>query len=576
MKKMAALCLFLLMTVSVVFGGGAPEAEESAAEGRVGEGYLHKYDPPITLSGNRVARADVDYVKNPYVEWAGESLGINYELKWLAPDVDTDRQKLTLAMASNDLPDIISVEAGDMFSRMVKSGVVRPLDDLIEEYGSPLTKALIDVYQNALDDNFFSLFTVDGKIYAFPEASDIFAANWKTLWMRGDILSELGLAVPETVQDFEHVLDAYKKARPEGVGYVCNMTTDLASSNGMAPVMEAHGAFPKKWITGANGDLVYGSVQPEVKEALETLNRWYKRGYFDREYFIKDDSKNREAMIAGNGLSIYGNWWYVLWPFPDMWTNVPAADMVPVLPLKGPGGRQFIMHDVKNGYFNSGRAISSSCEHPEALVYLLNEELDSHFRFSRELREQMAAAGYEFKYPHEEWTSPVNPDAEPKDHKWDYRVEGPDKFWNTFVENPVHLSFGFKYNEGPYDLFSRYVVTAEAYRNNNLESLSTPDYIDYEKFFSTPENKMAAHVRNVENYDYVRNAGIIVYNQFTTVPTATMIDKQAYLDKIEEEYFTKIITGDLPLSAFDTFVEEWRQAGGSQIAAEVNQWAASR
>ncbi|MBF9014644.1 MULTISPECIES: extracellular solute-binding protein [unclassified Oceanispirochaeta] len=572
MKKVTFLFSFLMIISFALSAGGSQESEQNKIDERVGEGYLYKYEPAITLTGNRIARSEVDFINNPYTKWASETLGINYELKWLAPDADTERQKLTLAMASNDLPDIVSIEAGDLFSRMVNSGILLPLDDLIEEYGSPLTKAMIKMYQDALDDNFFSLFTVDGKIYAFPEASDIFAANWKTLWMRQDILDEMNLDAPETIAEFETVLEKYKNTYPDGVGFISN----AGDSNGMIPIMEAYGAFQYKWIKDSAGNLAYGSIQPEMKNALETLSRWYQLGYFDKEYFIKDDTKNREPLLAGNGLSVYGNWWYVLWPFPDMWTNVPTAEMTPLLPLIGPDGQQSIMHDISNGYFNSGRAISSSCKNPEALIYLLNEELDSHFRYNKELREQMAALGYDFKYGYEEWTSPVNPDADPKDQKWNYKIEGPDKFWNTFVENPVHLSFGFKYNEGPFDLFSRYVVTGEAYRNDNLESLSKPDYIDYEKYFSTPSNKMNAHVKNVENYDFIKNSDIIIFNEFTTVPTDTMIDKRAYLDKIEEEYFTKIITGALPLSSFDTFIEEWNKAGGSQITTEVNEWNNSK
>ena len=37
----------------------------------------------------------------------------------------------------------------------------------------------------------------------------------------------------------------------------------------------------------------------------------------------------------------------------------------------------------------------------------------------------------------------------------------------------------------------------------------------------------------------------------------------------EDEIFLKIIIGEAPLSAFDTFVEEWKAEGGDEITAEV-------
>ncbi len=43
------------------------------------------------------------------------------------------------------------------------------------------------------------------------------------------------------------------------------------------------------------------------------------------------------------------------------------------MPPPGPDGGKVIMHDINNGYFGSGRAISAACEHPEALVFMLNQ-----------------------------------------------------------------------------------------------------------------------------------------------------------------------------------------------------------
>ena len=45
--------------------------------------------------------------------------------------------------------------------------------------------------------------------------------------------------------------------------------------------------------------------------------------------------------------------------------------------------------------------------------------------------------------------------------------------------------------------------------------------------------------------------------------------KWANLKKKEDEIFLKIIIGEAPLSAFDTFVEEWKAEGGDEITAEV-------
>ena len=56
----------------------------------------------------------------------------------------------------------------------------------------------------------------------------------------------------------------------------------------------------------------------------------------------------------------------------------------------------------------------------------------------------------------------------------------------------------------------------------------------------------------------------VTYNQ-----TETMERKWTNLEKKENEIFLKIIIGQEPLDAFDTFVEEWKAEGGDEILKEV-------
>ncbi len=55
--------------------------------------------------------------------------------------------------------------------------------------------------------------------------------------------------------------------------------------------------------------------------------------------------------------------------------------------------------------------------------------------------------------------------------------------------------------------------------------------------------------------------------------TRTMEMKWATLEKLENETFLKIIVGDLPVSAFDDFVAQWKKLGGDQITKEVTEIA---
>ena len=74
--------------------------------------------------------------------------------------------------------------------------------------------------------------------------------------------------------------------------------------------------------------------------------------------------------------------------------------------------------------------------------------------------------------------------------------------------------------------------------------------------------------------DYVESESYI-YNEFYGSLTSTMVEKNATLEAMEDEVFTKIIMGQ-SIDTFDKFVQDWMNLGGEQITKEVNEWAAAR
>jgi putative aldouronate transport system substrate-binding protein len=77
-------------------------------------------------------------------------------------------------------------------------------------------------------------------------------------------------------------------------------------------------------------------------------------------------------------------------------------------------------------------------------------------------------------------------------------------------------------------------------------------------------------------FDEGLKVNAIVWNAFTGVPTPTMVTRLSTLDDMRNETFTRIIMGELPISAFDTFVADWKRQGGDDITKEVNDWYKAR
>ncbi|HML48481.1 MAG TPA: ABC transporter substrate-binding protein, partial [Clostridia bacterium] len=72
-----------------------------------------------------------------------------------------------------------------------------------------------------------------------------------------------------------------------------------ADTNTFDIVFNAYNSYPGDWIWDQDGNAVYGSVQPQTKEALQKLQDWYKAGILDREFALKDAGKSTEPIVSG-------------------------------------------------------------------------------------------------------------------------------------------------------------------------------------------------------------------------------------------------------------------------------------
>lgn len=309
-----------------------------------------------------------------------------------------------------------------------------------------------------------------------------------------------------------------------------------------------------------------------MKKTLEVLAKWYKNGWLDKEFIVKDGNKVIETVTRGNFLAYKGMWWNVWWPFPDLWKNVADAEIEYFPVLKGPDGKAGLAVDSTNFY---GVAISTKCQNPEALVYLYNEEMDSLYRNSindveKQLHDAMDSAGYKFKYPPEEKQDPLNPEEkETYKKKYDYKTVGYG-FFNDY-ETHDNLTFGFK-GRIPIEATVRFAAVSKSYVDGRNGTDLPKEYkIEYDNFNTEPK-RMAASSPNILNWMEYEKSGELHPNMFVGAPTPAMVEKKTYLDKLENETFVKIIMGKKSIDEFEQFVTEWNKNGGEQITKEVNDW----
>lgn len=534
-----------------------------------------KYETPINLTFSAPIDPSAKWKEgeaidnNDFITWAKDTLGINWKAKFTAPNEEEQKNKMNISMATGDLPDSIYADISQMAVLADGGYLNTDIEGLIEKYGSPLLKYTIQKAQEATNGNFFTAFSKDGKAYALPNGLDTWGMSWYSTFIRKDILDELGKPVPETLEQFEDVLAAYKAKFPKN--YPVSLDKDILAGNAskISPAMQANGAYPQRWLKASDGSLVYGSVQPEVKKGLETLAKWYQDGYIDKSFVTQDFNKVTEAIGSGNTLTITGDWWFVFWPFPNTAKAVPNAKFVSTS-LKGPDG---VAKTIGQNPFSKAIGISAKSKNPEAFIYQLNEYVDSYLRNKTDLRALMKKEyNYDFKYSPEtiESSTPIDPKAEDGLKEFKRVMPGPNYF-----SNDLHPKYypGFWFNGDVEGSFNNTKAQVDADASGDLSKLE-PNLVSGIKSFKEEAKTWDTVVSEIALTEKMK--GNLFQDNFLGSPTKTMVEKGAYLQKIELEIFTKIIMGAAPSSDFDKFVSDWNKAGGEEITKEVNDWFKTR
>ena len=503
---------------------------------------LGKYDPPIEVSTVRFVNQTFKYDPGRSIDdniWTDifrDEYGITVKNLWVV-DESQYRQKLNVSIASGDIPDFMLVNKEELV-RLYESDQLEDLTQLLEDYGSDYLKELLN------QDNGTALkaATFDGKLYGIPQMMiNGGVSTGEMIYLRYDWLKNLNLPEPKTIEDVINIAYAFAHEDPDGNGkddtYGLGLNKDLFQGHGsIKGFMNGFGAYPEMWIKDDNGRLVYGSIQPEVRDALEQLSVLYKDGVIDQEFAVKDWTKIAED-IAANRLGLaYGtvsDGGHIQKANKD---NNPNAEwkVYPIVSLDGsPVDPQLL--DTANNFY----VVKKGAQHPEAMIKLANIYLHHYYltNYAPDPNPFITRDGGIFpaKY-HPVQIDPLNVNLDAFRQVQEALAKG-DGSHLGFPAN-VHYDRLTKYAAGDETMwFSTIVFGAEG-------SYSVIDYYD--------KNHLG------------------VYSEYQGAATPAMSDKMASLETIQDEVFTKIIMGEAPITDFDKFVEDWNNLGGAKITEEVN------
>lgn len=552
-----AIVLSALVGMTVVAACGKSETKEpsgskaspspSAAAAKADP--IGKYDPPIDVTAVKLVDAATKFADGETIEnnvWTKayeEKLGIKLKYNWVVTGKrDQYNQKLNVTMASNDLPEIMSVDATQL-KQLVESDQLADLTGIFDQYATDLTKQIM----KGDGGTALKAATFNGKLRALPNTGgDIDAVP--LLWVRMDWLNSLNLPEPKTMQDVLKISEAFTTQDPDKNGK--NDTFGIASLKdlwggfaGLEGFFNSYHAYPNNmWLKDSSGKLVYGSIQPEMKAALAKLQELYKAGQLDKEFGVKDSNKVAESVTSGKVGLVFGQMWNPIFPFQDGKNKDPKMEWksFPLPSIDGTAVKGQVPFGVSE-YF----VITKQSKHPEAIVKLMNL-----------------------------WNA-SNYGTDPK-----YFVGRDDKYKGieTFKYTVVRAS-GARENLDNHKLLKQVFQTKDTSKLN--EGQLKGIYEPIMKFRAGDNSGWAMERVFGDSSSWEVIDGLLQRNQilmtaYLGAPTEGMVDKKATLDKLELETYTKIIYGNASPDEFDKFVENWKKLGGDQITTEVNKWFAAQ
>ncbi|GAB6928280.1 extracellular solute-binding protein [Paenibacillus sp. JCM 10914] len=540
-----ALTMAGMLALSACGGGSsnngstaAPESPPSSTEQPVD--LSGKYEPPIEVSAWRYTESTYKYENgdsigsNIYTKAYQEELGIHLNYKWTVP-IEQFEQKMNVSIASGDLPDIMWL-TNKQLTDLADNDMLYDLTDLYEQYATPLAKEILQQDQKAFDTA-----KINGRLMAIPKTASA-VDGLPILHVRTDWLEKLSLPEPKTMQDLVDIAKAFVTQDPDGnnqadtIGLGLTKTFLTDNHFGTAGFFAGFHAYPQKWTTDDSGKLVYGSIQPGVKEGLQWLQDMYKEGLLDMEFGVKDRAKVTESVASGKLGMFYGGMSSPGAVIQDNATNDPNAEWKAFALVSADEVKAMPMGKVPVQLYY---AVSKKSKHPEAIMKLLNFSMEG-----------------------------FAPDA-PADTGFGFSPSGlPVYLYNFIGPEPAMKNLNAHRN----------VLTA--LESNDPSSLSSEEKTYYDKIvdhragnrenwgqdriFGTPSSfDVIEQYVDEDNYQL---------DGFYGGSTPTMVEKFASLQKLEEEVFTNIIMGQ-SIDSFDKFTEDWMKLGGEQITNEVNEWA---
>lgn len=470
------------------------------------------------------------YEDNAYTRYLRKMLNIQNDNVYMERE-DRYDELVNILAKDQTLPNVLVISDRAILKELVENDLIEDLTDVYENCTTPRIKEMFESYGSDLWD----MGSFDGRLMAIPET--VTDHGPRLLWLRKDWMDELGLEEPKTLEDAFDIIESFvinKMGTSDGeepVGLVCD--TDLvgntSSSYSVEPVFDKFHASPQQWVN-QNGQIVYGSVTQETKNALSYLHELYERGVLDQNFALRAQNNLRDLVVDGKCGAFFGLWWTPNNPLVDGYEKNKESDWEPY----------YLQKSETDDAYDSFRdnkyvVVRKGYEHPEIVMKIISVLFD-YTRYEANDADEV----------NEYFALNVDPTARP-------------------------LVINVDYNEATFQITKDIRAVEDGTKKEESLSAIEKSYYDACESFlhgksSTPADWAAYKSR-------ISAVGLLVDGGYQSEERRYLDDTDGELPKslqqLEKKSFIQIIMGEKPISYFDTFVKEWYDQGGEEITEQI-------
>lgn len=505
-KKMLAILLAATAVLSTAAGcsggqsskggGGVAGSGASVSGSNTGDkptlkvlGYNAGFDP-----NKDIMASDIEKATGYHVEYS------------MLPAENAD-EKLNIALSSGNSYDIVKLTASQYFE-LAEQGALLQLDDLIDKDGPNI--------KNAVHDKSWKAVKYNGKTYALPMRKEYVQDVMEFIIVRQDILDELKIPLPTTLDQFYSALKTIKEKKPGMIPFTGPAADSGTGANSwrLSPTVSSAFGICTDWQE-VNGQLLPMIKNPNMKNELTFMNKLYNEGLIDRDWPVNTNTTVNEKFTSGKAVMAMTDRNVATQTLPLLKKNVPNAKVGYVLPLTGGNGEQGAKVDDKILYYT---AIPKSSKHAEDAMKFLNAKQEpKNFQFLT-----LGTEGKDFKKEDGQYI-PIMP-AFNQERFWSYW------YLNTINETnyPNMWMARVRKSTDMWDIFEKVSL--------KCKEIAKPDPLGY----MPPSQDVAKYTQT--------------------------------LDKMCDDFYLKVIAGAEPVDKLGEFQAQWDSAGGQAMTESVNKW----